>query len=140
MRLPSSLESFHRNAFLNCDSLQTLVCEAAVPPRTDIDAFHYVGATLYVPQNSVNTYKYTIPWNFFAQVLPLEYAPAPPGAPVRGDVDGSGAVDVDDLNIVINIMVRKAAMEDWPAADLDASGVVDVDDLNHVINIMLHKE
>ena len=59
---------------------------------------------------------------------------------VRGDVNGDGVVDVDDLNIVINIMVRKAAMADWPAADLDGNGVVDIDDLNRVINIMVHKD
>ena len=59
---------------------------------------------------------------------------------VRGDVNGDGVVDVDDLNIVINIMVRKATLERWPAADIDSNGVVDVDDLNHVINIMVHKE
>ena len=59
---------------------------------------------------------------------------------VRGDVNGDGVVDVDDLNIVINIMVRKASMTDWPAADVDGSGIVDVDDLNHIINIMVHKE
>ena len=59
---------------------------------------------------------------------------------VRGDVNGDEVVDVDDMNIVINIMVRKAAMADWPAADLDGNGVVDIDDLNHVINIMVHKE
>ena len=65
-----------------------------------------------------------------------------PGGPVdvRGDVDSSGVVDVDDLNIIINIMIKKATLAAYPAADLDGSGQVDVDDLNHVINIMLHKE
>ena len=62
------------------------------------------------------------------------------GGAIRGDVNGNGVVDVDDLNIVINIMVRKATLDRWPAADLDANGVVDVDDLNHVINIMVKKE
>ncbi|MBR6285255.1 MAG: hypothetical protein IKR25_13340 [Muribaculaceae bacterium] len=62
------------------------------------------------------------------------------GVAIRGDVNGDGVVDVDDLNIVINIMVRKTTMERWPAADLDGNGIVDVDDLNHVINIMVHKE
>ena len=62
------------------------------------------------------------------------------GAGVRGDVNGDGKVDVDDLNIVINIMLGKSTMTKWPAADIDASGNVDVDDLNIVINIMLGKE
>ncbi len=57
----------------------------------------------------------------------------------QGDVNGDGVVDVDDLNIVINIMVRKASFADWPSADVDGNGVMDIDDLNHVINIMVGK-
>ena len=59
---------------------------------------------------------------------------------MRGDVNGDGVVDVDDLNIVINIMVRKASMTNWPAADVDGNGLVDVDDLNIIINIMVRKD
>ena len=75
-------------------------------------------------------YNYTMTLKFFQQSA----------SAARGDMDGSGVVDVDDLNIIINIMVRKATLESWPAADLDGNGVVDVDDLNHVINIMIRKE
>ena len=60
---------------------------------------------------------------------------------VRGDIDGNGVVDIDDLNIVINIMVKKnpdASLE--PRADIDGNGVVDIDDLNAIINIMVHKD
>ena len=57
-----------------------------------------------------------------------------------GDVNSDGVVDVDDLNIVINIIVRKASNEDWPAADVNGDGTVDVDDMNRIINIMVHKE
>ena len=58
---------------------------------------------------------------------------------VNGDVNGDGVVDVDDLNIVINIMLRKATIDQWPNADVDGSGEVDVEDLNAVINIMVKK-
>ena len=81
------------------------------------------------------TYTYDALGNRLRQVVNAAQAPA-----IRGDVNGDGVVDVDDLNIVINIMIRKATMERWPAADLDGNGVVDVDDLNHVINIMIRKE
>ncbi len=59
---------------------------------------------------------------------------------VKGDVDGNGVVDVDDLNIIINVMLRKATLAQWPQADADGSGEVDIDDLNIVINIMVHKD
>ena len=57
--------------------------------------------------------------------------------PVTGDVDGSGTVDVDDLNIIINMMLGKT--EKTTVADLNADGNVDVDDMNILINIMLGK-
>ena len=59
----------------------------------------------------------------------------------RGDVNYDGAVDVDDMNLVINMIIHTGTDDDtalW--ADVDGSGVVDVDDLNIVINIMLGKD
>ena len=67
--------------------------------------------------------------------LTFKFASKNPG--VIGDVDGSGVVDVDDLNIVINIMLNKTDKVD--AADLNNDGNVDVEDMNMVINIMLGK-
>ncbi len=58
-----------------------------------------------------------------------------PGVP--GDLDGNGAVDVDDLNIVINMMLGKT--DKTSAADTNGDGNVDVDDMNAIINIMLGK-
>ena len=57
---------------------------------------------------------------------------------VPGDLDGSGNVDVDDLNLIINMMLDKADKTD--AADLNGDGNVDVDDLNAIINIILGKD
>ena len=56
---------------------------------------------------------------------------------VPGDLDGSGAVDVDDLNIIINMMLSKT--DKTAAADINNDGHVDVDDMNAIINIMLGK-
>ena len=55
-----------------------------------------------------------------------------------GDLDGSGNVDVDDLNLIINMMLDKTDKSD--AADLNGDGNVDVDDLNAIINIILDKD
>ncbi|MBO7610283.1 MAG: dockerin type I repeat-containing protein [Muribaculaceae bacterium] len=54
---------------------------------------------------------------------------------IRGDVNGSGIVDVEDVNAVINIMLNYIGPT--AAADVDGSGIVDVEDLNVVINIIL---
>ncbi|MBR6283503.1 MAG: dockerin type I repeat-containing protein [Muribaculaceae bacterium] len=81
-------------------------------------------------------YWANVQWNSFKHIG--TWNPNMPEA--TGDINGDGAVDVDDLNIIINIMLRKATLEHWPAADIDGSGIVDIDDLNHVINIMVGKE
>ncbi len=57
-----------------------------------------------------------------------------------GDVDGSGIVDVDDVNAIINIILGKAPASDYAGEpDVDGSGIVDVDDVNAIINIILSK-
>ena len=57
---------------------------------------------------------------------------------LNGDVDGSGIVDVDDVNAVINIILEKEPASKYPGnADINGSGVIDVDDVNDVINIIL---
>ncbi|MBO7608608.1 MAG: BspA family leucine-rich repeat surface protein [Muribaculaceae bacterium] len=58
--------------------------------------------------------------------------------PVVGDVDGSGVVDVSDVNAVINIILKTKQPSDYPGnPDIDNSGVVDVSDVNAIINIIL---
>ena len=60
---------------------------------------------------------------------------------IPGDINGDLVVDVDDLNIVINIILRKNVEPSTEnLADLTSDDVVDIDDLNAIINIMLGKE
>ena len=60
---------------------------------------------------------------------------------ITGDVNGDEAVDVSDVNAVINIMLGKAPMSDFPGnPDLNNDEGVDVSDVNKIINIMLGKE
>ena len=60
---------------------------------------------------------------------------------LRGDLNGDLIVDVTDVNIAINVILKK---NNDPAvaalADLDGNGVVDVSDVNIIINIILNKE
>ena len=56
---------------------------------------------------------------------------------VTGDVNGDAAVDVTDVNEVINMILGKAVVD--TVADLDGNGTVDVTDVNHIINIILGK-
>ena len=59
---------------------------------------------------------------------------------VAGDLDGSGLVDVDDVNELINYILGKSSNAGLASiADIDGSGLVDVDDVNAIINIILSK-
>ena len=85
----------------------------------------------YLNENNVNTFS------DYSPVLPFTYMAEHQSA-LAGDVDGSGIVDVDDVNAMINIILEMKAASDYPGvADLDGSGIVDVDDVNALINIIL---
>ena len=55
-----------------------------------------------------------------------------------GDVTGDGNVDIDDVNAVINIILKVKTEDDYPGvANINGDGEVDVDDMNAIINIIL---
>ena len=59
-------------------------------------------------------------------------------AGILGDLDGSGIVDVEDVNAAINIILKLKSMSDYPGnGDMDGNGYIDVEDVNAIINIIL---
>ena len=57
---------------------------------------------------------------------------------LTGDLDGSGMVDVEDVNAAINIILKLNTMADYPGnGDMDGNGMIDVEDVNAMINIIL---
>ena len=89
--------------------------------------------TLHVPKGKLGLYREALQWQDFTLMAEMTEEPA-----MRGDLNGDGTVDVDDLNMVINMMLGKAEKTD--AADINGDGAVDVDDMNIIINIMVGKE
>ena len=60
------------------------------------------------------------------------------GAGVLGDVDGSGIVDVEDVNCALNLILKLKNIGDYSGnADMDGNGYIDVEDVNAIINIIL---
>ncbi|MBQ0069138.1 MAG: hypothetical protein KBT09_05215, partial [Bacteroidales bacterium] len=55
-------------------------------------------------------------------------------AAMRGDVNGDNAVDVSDLNLIINKIL---GMGNYSNTDLNGDNTTDVSDINIVINIIL---
>ncbi|MBO5539881.1 MAG: glycosyl hydrolase 53 family protein [Muribaculaceae bacterium] len=91
-----------------------------------------------------NTQRVTDGWynaglwdNETGRALPALYELSAFAPRVAGDVNGDGTVDVADINVIIDIMLGKAAAVD--VADVTGEGSVDVSDVNAVINIMLGK-
>ena len=57
---------------------------------------------------------------------------------VKGDINGDGIADVEDVNAAINIVLKLNTSSDYPGnADLDGNNIVDVEDVNALINIIL---
>lgn len=54
---------------------------------------------------------------------------------MKGDVNGDGAVDIADVNAVINLILSRGYL---PRADVNGDGTIDIADVNAVINIILH--
>ena len=80
--------------------------------------------------------EYTITFNKANLTFKVEAGGSTPG--VKGDVDGNGLVDVEDVNAAINIVLKLANASDYQgSADLDNNGIVDVEDVNAMINIIL---
>lgn len=61
-----------------------------------------------------------------------------PGATATGDVTGDGKVDVEDVNAVINLILKLNTVADYPGTpDVTGDGKIDVEDVNAIINIIL---
>lgn len=75
--IPESVTSIGQYAFRFCNSLAEVVCKAKVAPQLKSDAFSndvLSKATLYVPEESVESYKADSEWKKFSDIQPLPYA------------------------------------------------------------------
>ena len=58
----------------------------------------------------------------------------------RGDVNGDKLIDIEDVNAVINIILKVKTEDDYPGnANINNDDTVDVDDMNLIINIILNQ-
>lgn len=54
---------------------------------------------------------------------------------IRGDVDGDGRVNIDDVTALINMLLGSTTVS--AGADVDESGKVNIDDVTALINLLL---
>ena len=74
----NSVTSIGSDAFVGCSSLTIVICKAILVPSTRYDVFAEVpisSAVLYVPDESVDIYKYMYPWDGFGTILPISQLP-----------------------------------------------------------------
>ena len=57
---------------------------------------------------------------------------------VSGDINGDNIVDVEDVNAVINIILKLKEINEYPGSgDMNGDGIIDVEDVNAIINTIL---
>ena len=73
--IPNSVTTIKDNAFYNCRSLLKVACNAPIPPKIRDNAFYYARCqfgTMYVPSNSISTYKSANGWNSWKNIKAIE--------------------------------------------------------------------
>ena len=73
--LPSGMTYIGANAFYQCRGLTSITVEATTPPSVFNNSFTYTNCPIYVPSESVETYKTTGNWVTYAsriQAIPSE--------------------------------------------------------------------
>lgn len=75
--IPESVTTIGSWAFRGCNALVKVMCKAKAVPQLKSDAFSIVtlsNATLYVPEESVESYKTADEWKKFSNIQSLPYA------------------------------------------------------------------
>ena len=131
--IPASVTTIENWAFGFCSNLTEIHCLATMPPAIQAKTFHQCyGATLFVPEASVETYQTTEYWNLFATVNGQSET-------IPGDVDGDGLLNIGDVTTLISYLLRGEAIDerDLERADLNHNNRLDIDDVTTLINMLL---
>ena len=115
--LGENLRVMSSHAFTHCESLKEIHVNRFRPPYLESDdsrGFNcheylyeetiYDDCTLYVPKGSAEFYMVSGSWGLFTHIVEED---SEGNVLIQPDVDRNGVVDVDDLNHVINVMLRK---------------------------------
>ena len=137
-----AVTTIENGAFYCCESLTDVYCHIADPTNVisldeeddECEVFYsdygnYAQRTLHVPAGSLTQYRSSEYWNpFFGQIV--EMAEQSGG----GDVNGDGAVNIGDVNLVINTILSG---NQGGKGDVNNDGVVNISDVNFIINYIL---
>lgn len=134
LTIGNSVTSINERAFYGCNGLSSVTCLATFPPSAENEPFSsqaYNSATLYVPQESVESYCDAASWKKFTHIEGLTVAEP-------GDIDGDGKLNVKDVTDLIDlILAGKANIIDYPAADVNRDGNINIADVTALIDKLL---
>ena len=66
IEIPSGVTSIGGSAFKDCENLTSVTVKAVIPPTLGDSAFEATNCPIYVPSESVNTYKSASGWSTYA--------------------------------------------------------------------------
>jgi len=131
----SSVTDIDKLAFSNCNDLTRVVCLAENPPVFNgsfapqcFSNIAYSNATLYVPKESLISYRMAIGWMRFNKIVGID------PASITCDVNGDGEINVTDVNAVIAAFSSNDAC--W-TSDANRDNDVNIADINFIINQIL---
>ena len=111
----------------------TINCQAKTPPATEDNTFNGVSkaeCVLNVPEGSGDLYREAYEWKDFENIKEAVFPDS------KLDVNNDGKTDVEDLNLVLNTILK---LDQVSNADVSGDGKVDIYDLNKVIDAILNK-
>ncbi len=131
LTLGNSVNYIKKGAFEYCSTLNTIYSKSKVAPSMSAsDCFlNAYNATVYVPIGAKRDYELTNYWNLFPNIVEMDMNETP-----HGDTNGDGAVNIADVNAVINAILSNGSSDEF---DINNDGAVNIGDINAIINIIL---
>ena len=134
--LPSTMAELRKMCFAGISTITRVTCLALNPPMLGESAIAgdtYANAVLRVPMSALEAYRTADGWRNFQHIEGIDTGGEPS---LRGDLNGDGNVDVEDVNLLINMVLGSVPQTD--AADLSGDGNADIADVNALINLVLN--
>ena len=104
VKMGSGMRYIEERAFQSCNALTSVTCKAATPPylshRGCFDCYNR--ATLYVYPAVLDSYRSTSNfWSQFSTIVAEDKV-----APVAGDANGDGSLNISDVTTLINMLLQ----------------------------------
>ncbi len=130
--LGKNVKTIDAMAFNGCSAINSVTCLSLTPPdlkkKNSFTTTVYNNGTLYVPARSLEAYQTTAYWSSFANIVGIDTGD------VLGDVNGDGAVGIDDVTFLIDMLLTGSAGNN---ADVNGDGQVGIEDVTALIDMLL---